>query len=95
MKENKLENFGNTITSFLEKMSDKEFAKVAISNFLSLYPSYFKRLANNNETTEEKMENRTEEIYEPIDITNRSMFMPKSPEVKPYDLSEHGKLQSS
>ena len=33
MKENKLENFGNTITSFLEKMSDKEFAKVAISNF--------------------------------------------------------------
>ena len=57
-----------------------------------LYPQYFKKLANNNETTEEKMENRTEEIYEPIDTANRAMFMPKSPEVKPYNLSEHGKL---
>ena len=92
MKDNKLENFGNTITSFLEKMSDKEFAKVAISNFLSLYPSYFKRLANNNETTEEKLESRTEEIYEPIQLPNKAAYSAKSPEVVPYHLYENGQL---
>ena len=89
MKENKLENFGNTITSFLEKMSDKEFAKVAISNFLSLYPSYFKRLANNNETTEERLENRTI-MHEGKQLPGAIDVVPKNPEIMPTNANVNG-----